>query len=342
LTPVAVLKPVKVGGVTISRATLHNEDEIKRLGLKVGDTVVIGRAGDVIPDIIRVLPELRTGKEKEFHLPKFCPVCGTKLQKSEKEVVWRCPNPKCFAQQRRYFHHFVSGGAFDIVGLGPKIIDKLLDAGLISDPADLFKLEIGDILPLEGMGRGKPKSLVPGFAEKSAQNLISAIQSKKKITLPKFIYALGIRNVGEETSRDLAERFGTLEKFEKASLEDLEKIKDVGPVVAGSIHQWLSQKRNPEFLEKIKKAGVEIEDLRLKSKDLKLRGKIFVLSGGLETLARDEAKEKIRSLGGEVSESVSKKTDYLVLGKEPGSKLEIAKKLGVKTIEEEEFVKMLK
>lgn len=330
VTPVAILKPVQIGGVTISRATLHNEDEIKRLGLKIGDTVVVGRAGDVIPDIVRVLPELRTGKEKEFHLPKKCPICGVNLIKPEKEVVWRCPNPKCFAQQRRYFHHFVSKSAFNIVGLGPKIIDRLLEEGLVSDPADILQLKEGDLISLKR------------FAEKSAQNLISAIRARKKIALPKFIYALGIRNVGEETSRDLAENFGTLENLKKVSLENLEKIKDVGPTVARSISEWFSRKRNLELLEKLKKAGVEIQSLNLKVKGLKLKGLTFVLTGSLEEMSREEAKEKILFLGGEVSESVSQKTDLVIVGKDPGSKYEIAKKLGVKTISEQEFLKMLK
>jgi len=329
ITPVAILKPVQIGGVTISRATLHNEDEIKRLGLKIGDTVVAGRAGDVIPDIVKVLPELRTGEEKEFHLPKRCPACGTKLVKQEGEVVWRCPNRKCFAKLRRYFYHFVSKGAFNIVGLGHKIIDRLIDANLISDPADLFKLEVGDILSLER------------FAEKSAKNLIKAVQSKKQITLSRFIYALGIRNVGEETAKDLSENFQTLEKLKTTALEELQKIEDIGPVVAKSIFDWLSLKRNLEFLKKMEKDGIEIiMEKKIKYKPLK--GKIFVLTGTLKTITREEAKEKIRSLGGEVSESVSKKTDFVVVGKEPGSKFEKAKKLGVKTISEKGFLEMIK
>jgi DNA ligase (NAD+) len=329
ITPVAILKPVEVGGVTISRATLHNEDEIKRLGVRIGDTVIVGRAGDVIPDIVKVLPELRTGKEREFKMPKTCPACGEKLIKPEGEVVWRCPNPKCFARQREYFYHFISKAAFDIVGLGPKIVDRLIDEGLVSDPADLFKLKEGDILPLER------------FAEKSAQNLISAIQSRKKITLPRFIYALGIRNIGEETAQDLAKYFGSIEKLKKASLEELQKIMDIGPVVAKSIYDWFREKRNLEFLEKLKKVGVEIVEEK-KPKSQPLRGKTFVLTGGLETMTREEAKEKIRLLGGEVSESVSKKTDYVVVGKEPGSKLDKAKQLGIKTISEKEFLSLLK
>ncbi len=328
LTPVAYLKPVEVGGVTISRATLHNEDEIRRLGVKIGDTVIVGRAGDVIPDIVRVLPELRTGKEKEFYFPKTCPVCQTWLSKTEKEVVWRCPNPKCFARQREYFYHFVS--AFDIIGLGPKIIDRLIDEGLVSDPADLFKLEEGDISSLER------------FAEKSAKNLISAIQLKKKITLPRLIFALGIRNVGEETSQELAEYFGTIEKIKKASLEELQKIMDIGPVVAKNIYDWFRQKRNLEFLEKLEKTGIKIETPILKTKNYKLKTKVFVLTGALETLTREEAKEKIRLLGGEISESVSKKTDFVIVGKEPGLKAEKAKILGIKILNEKQFREMIK
>ena len=340
VTPVAVLKPVVVSGVKISRATLHNEDEIKRLGVKIADTVIVGRAGDVIPDVIQALPELRTGKEEEIRFPKICPACGTKLIKSEGEVIWRCPNPKCPARKREYFYHFVSGGAFDIIGLGQKIIDKLLDAGLISDPADLFKLEIGDIIHLESLPRRKPKAFLRGFAEKSAQNLISAIQAKKKITLARFIYSLGIGQVGEETAIDLASRFGCLTRLSNASKEELEKILDIGPEVSESIYNWFRQKRNQKLIDDLLKVGVKI--LLPEKVSKKLIGKTFVLTGSLETMTREEAKEKIRQWGGEISESVSKKTDYVLVGKEPGLKYQIAKKLGVKTINEEQFLRMLK
>ncbi len=329
LTPVAYLKPVEIGGVTISRATLHNEDEIKRLGVKIGDTVIVGRAGDVIPDIVKVLPELRTGKEKEFKFPQNCPVCGGDVIRPSREAVWRCINPKCFARQKEYFYHFVSKGAFDIVGSGPKIVDRLIDEGLVSDPADLFKLEEGDILPLER------------FAEKSAKNLIEAIQSKKKITLSRFIYALGVRNVGEETAQDLAEVFGSLEILKKANLEELQEIMDIGPVVAKSIYDYFKDKKNLKFLEKLGKVGVEII-IGKKARKQPFLGKTFVLTGALETITREGAKEKIRLLGGEISESVSKKTDYVVVGKEPGSKFEKAKRLGVKIINEREFISILK
>jgi len=330
LTPVAHLKPVRVGGVTISRATLHNEDEIKRLGLKIGDTVIVGRAGDVIPDIVKVLPELRTGREKIFRMPLKCPVCENKLLKPKGEVIRRCPNPRCFAKMRRYFYHFVSRGAFDIPGLGPKIINRLIDERLVSDPADIFELEEGDLISLER------------FAEKSVKNLVEAIQSRKTITLPKFIYSLGIRNVGEETAQDLAEKFGSLERLKKSTPEDLMKIKDVGPIVSRSIHEWFSQRKNINFLEKLKKTGIEIGVQRIKPSSQKLKGLTFVLTGSLETMTRDLAKDRIRELGGEISESVSKRTDYLLIGRDPGSKYDKAKNLGIKIISEQEFLKLIR
>lgn len=330
LTPVAYLKPVPVCGVTISRATLHNEDEIKRLGVKIGDTVIIGRAGDVIPDIIKVLPDLRTGKEKEFKMPTHCVICGSKIIKPKGEVVSRCPNPNCFARQREYFCHFISKPAFDIEGLGPKIIDQLMEKSLISDPADLFELRQGDLLPLER------------FGEKSARNLIEAIQRNKKITLPRFIYALGIRNVGEETAQDLAKYFGSLKRLKNVSKKDLEKVMDIGPKVAESIYQWFRQSKHLKFLEKLKKAGITPEDSTSAVESQKLRGLTFVLTGSLKTTTREEAKREIRELGGDISGSVSEKTDFLVVGKEPGSKLGKARELGIKIIREKEFLKMLK
>lgn len=329
LTPVAILKPVRIGGVVVSRATLHNEDEIKRLGLKIGDTVIVGRAGDVIPDIAKVLRELRTGKEKEFKMPSFCPFCGAETGRKPGEALYYCLNPKCFAVQRKYFYHFVSKPAFDIKGLGPKITDHLMENGLVSGPADLFALEEGDLVSLER------------FADKSAGNLIKAIQAKRKISLPRFIYGLGIRNVGEETARDLAGEFGTLENLAKAGLEDLEKIKDVGPVVAKSIYEWFLSEKNRKFLEKIR-SFVEIEKIVKPAGRKDLEGKTFVLTGSLEAMSREQAKEKIRKLGGDISESVSKETDFVIVGKEPGSKYDKAKKLGIKTLNEKEFLKIIK
>ncbi len=343
VTPVAHLKPVQVGGVTITRATLHNEDEIKRLGVKVGDTVIIGRAGDVIPDVIQVLPELRTGKEKEFRFPKDCPVCGSKLIKPEDEAIWRCHNLNCPARKRESLYHFTSKKAFDIEGLGPKIIDQLMDENLISRAPDIFELKEGDLLPLER------------FAEKKAKNIIEAIEKSKKISLARFIFSLGIRHVGEETAVKLANylssvsededemkfhRLGSIEKLKETTKEELEKIPDVGPEVSESIYNWFRQKRNQELISDLLKAGVKI--LLPEKIGKKLFGKTFVLTGSLETMTRDEAKEKIRLLGGEISESVSPKTDYVIVGTEPGSKLEKAKKLGVKILSEKDFLKMLK
>ncbi|KKT62386.1 MAG: ligase protein [Candidatus Giovannonibacteria bacterium GW2011_GWC2_44_9] len=327
LTPVAILKPVEIGGVTVSRATLHNEDEIKRLGLKIGDSVIVGRAGDVIPDVKKVLKELRTGHEKEFHMPKHCPVCKKPLEKKEGEVQTKCVNKNCPARHRENLYHFVSRKAFNIDGLGPKILNAFLDNGLIQNAADIFELKEGDIAPLER------------FGEKSAENLVEAIKNAKKIVLARFIYALGILHVGEETAIDLANHFGSLEKLEKASLEDLEKIPNVGGIVAKSVHDWFREERNKDFLKKLLR-HMEIENPKRK-KPGKLTGKTFVFTGEMETMSRDEAKVKVRDLGGDPSETVSKNTDYVVAGENPGSKYDKAKKLMVKIIDEKEFLKLL-
>jgi len=343
VTPVAHLKPVQVGGVTITRATLHNEDEIKRLGVKIGDTVIVGRAGDVIPDVVKVLPDLRTGKEREFHFPKNCPVCEAKLKRPESEVVWRCPNPNCGARKRESLYHFTSKKAFDIEGLGPKIIDQLFDENLISSAPDLFELKEGDLIPLER------------FAEKKTQNIIEAIKKSKKISLARFIFSLGIRHVGEETAIALANylssvsedgdemkfhRLGSIEKLKKTTKEELEKIPDIGPEVSESIYDFFQEKRNQKLIDDLIRAGVKI--LTPERVGKKLTGRTFVLTGTLETITREEAKEKIRLLGGEISETVSKKTNYIIVGKKPGSKYERAKELGVKTINEKEFLHLIK
>jgi len=329
ITPVAVLKPVKLAGVTISRATLHNQGEIKRLNLKVGDTVIVGRAGDVIPDIIKVLPELRTGKERYFSLPSHCPSCHSLLLRPEGEAVLRCPNKNCFARRKKSFCYFVSRNGFNIEGLGPKIISRLMDNGLIEDPSDLFFLKEGDLYALAR------------FAVKSANNLILSIQARKKISFVKFLFSLGIRNVGEETSYSLVEYFENLENLKKASLEDLQKIKDIGPIASESIFNFFKDKKSSEFLENLKKAGIEIEYQKPETRNQKLKGLKFILTGTLKTITRNEAKEKIRLLGGDVSESVSKNTDFMVVGSEPGSKFEKARLLGIKIIQEKDFLKML-
>lgn len=325
ITPVAVLEPVQIEGVTITRATLHNEGEIKRLGVKIGDTVIVERAGDVIPDVARVLPELRTGQEKVFHFPAVCPVCGKELKKPKEEAVWRCLNENCPARKRENLYHFASKKAFNIEGLGPKIIDKLVDENLISQPVDIFTLKEGDITPLER------------FAEKSAENLIAAIQKSKKISLSKFIFSLGIRHVGEETAADLASSFGSIDNLRKAAKEELEAIPDVGPKMAESIHDWFSLEQNRKLVEDLLTIG-GVRILAPERINRKLSGKTFVFTGGLKTMTRDQAKEKVRLLGGNISESVSGATDYLVAGDSPGSKLKQADKLGVKIINEQEFI----
>lgn len=339
LTPVAVMRPVSVGGITITHATLHNADEIERLGLKIGDTVIVSRAGDVIPQVTKVLTELRTGKEKSFKMPTHCPVDGSPVVRDG--AISRCSSKTCAAQHRETLYHFASRGGFNIEGLGPKIIDKFLDEGLISDAADIFTLRAGDIAALER------------FGEKSADNIVGEIAQKKKVPLARFLYALGIFHVGEETAILLAKSFefpherglapvrGILKTFEKLSLEDLQKIPDIGPKVAESIHGWFREKRNVHILERLEKAGVQVEAQAKIAQSGKLTGKTFVLTGSLESMSREEGKEKVRQHGGEVSESVSKKTDYVVAGSEPGSKFEKAQKLGVKIIDEKEFLRML-
>lgn len=333
LTPVAILKPLELSGIKISHATLHNFDQIKRLGLKIGDTVIISRAGDVIPQITSVLKDLRTGKEKEFKIPRQCPIDNAKI--IHEGVFYRCSNPKCGARNRESLKHFVSRTAFDIRGLGGKIIDRFLDEGLISDAADIFELAEGDIVVLER------------FGEKSAQNIVREIASRKTATLQRFIYSLGILHVGEETAIVLAREFSVfsikefIKKYRGISKDEFQKIRDIGPKVAQSIYDWFHNERNIRFLEKLERVGIKIEIQKSRIKDQRLKNKTFVLTGSLESISRDKAKEKIRELGGDVSESVSKKTDYVIAGNEPGSKYEKAKELGVKILIENEFLKIL-
>lgn len=326
LTPIAHLKPVEISGVTISRATLHNQDEIERLDVRIGDTVIIGRAGDVIPDIINVIKELRIGKEKKFRMPLACPVCGEKLSKTE-EVILRCINKKCQARSLEYLHFFVSKKAFDMERLGPKIVDRLVEEGLISKPEDLFDLKEGDLIPLER------------FREKSAKNIIESVGRSKSISLARFIHALGIRHVGEETASDLAQYFGSISKLEDASMEETNKIPNIGEVVSKEIYRWFRESHNREFIKDLISKGVKIK--KPESISAKLGGKTFVFTGTLEKLTRQEAEHRMRMLGGDVSDSVSKKIDYVVIGENPGSKYDKAKELGVKIISEEEFLKML-
>ncbi|MBI2623736.1 MAG: NAD-dependent DNA ligase LigA [Candidatus Liptonbacteria bacterium] len=345
LTPVAVMRPVEVGGVTITHATLHNADEVARLGLKIGDTVIVSRAGDVIPQVMKVLPEFRTGKEKEFRMPAKCPVDGAHVVRDampdgRQGVAYRCSSPACGAKHREQLYHFVSRSAFNIEGLGAKIIDRFLDEGLITDAADIFALKKGDI------------EVLPRFGEKSAENIVREVEEKKKVTLPRFLFALGILHAGEETARLLAEAITNyqlpitkpthvLKAFRKITLDDLQEIPDVGPKVAASIHAWFREPRNAKLVERLEKAGVEIMSDTQRAISDKLAGKSFVLTGTLASMSREAAKEKIRALGGNVSESVSKKTDYVVAGAEPGSKYEKAKKLGVRVLDENELLTLI-
>lgn len=323
LTPLAHFNPTSVAGSTISKATLHNLDQIERLDIRIGDTVVIEKAGDVIPAVVEVLTKLRDGKEKKFKMPKNCPVCGSEIK--NKDVAYFCVNKKCEARNQRAMEHFVK--AYEIYEIGPKILDRLKDEGLISDSADLFTLEKMDL------------SLLDRFGEKSAENIISSIQNHKKIELWRFIYALGIPNVGEQTSQDISNYFGSLSNILNAKYEYIESIENIGPIVSESVFNFLHDEYHKNFINKLLKNGVK--PYFVKPKDSNISGKVFVFTGTLTDMHRDDAKKKIVSLGGKVSGSVSPKTDFLVIGEKPGSKYNEAKKIGVKIITEEDFLKML-
>ncbi len=324
LTPVARLAPVFVGGVTVTNATLHNEDEVRRKDVHVGDTVIVRRAGDVIPEVVRVLPERRPILAPEFIMPKCCPVCGSQVVRAEDEAVARCNGGLyCPAQRKQALIHFASRRALDIEGLGDKLIEQLVDGGIVRTPADLYKLSMSALVDLERM------------AEKSASNLLAAIENSKQTTLARFIYALGIRNVGEATAKDLARHFGSLQRVLSADEEQLMQVKDVGPVVAQCLHQFCAEPHNLDVVEQLRGVGVAwAEGDMAPSANNALSGKIFVLTGTLPSLSREEAKALIEAAGGKVSGSVSRKTDFVVAGSEAGSKLEKARELGVNVIDE--------
>jgi DNA ligase (NAD+) len=364
LTPLAIFEPTLVAGSRVSKATLHNMDQIERLDLRIGDTVVIEKAGDVIPKVVEVLTRMRTGKEKKFKMPERCPVCGGKVEKKtignmesssskgprfsgapypgqtishrtlyvpdkNASVAFYCSNPKCSAKDERYLEHFVS--VFEIYELGPKILRRFKDEGLITDAADIFTLTKEDIAPLER------------FGEKSAENIINEIKNKNKIPLSKFLWALGILHVGEETARDLALYFGTLEKLilsARQDLAELDNIENIGSAVSKSVSVFFNDKNNLNFIKKLEKNGVVIEKME-KRKAGRFTGLNFVLTGTLSKMSREIAKEKILALGGKVVGSVSKNTSYVVTGVDPGSKLKTAEKLGVKVLNEKEFLNML-
>ncbi|MBK9600452.1 MAG: NAD-dependent DNA ligase LigA [Anaerolineales bacterium] len=329
LTPYAMLEPVEIGGVVVERATLHNFDYIAEKDIRAGDRVLIKRAGEVIPYVIGPIVDARTGKEKKYKPPSKCPACGQEVEHFEGEVAWYCVNAACPAQLVRNVEHFVSRGAMDIVGLGIKIVEQLIEAGLVKDVADLFSLKKEQLLELEG------------FAEKKAENLLKSIEQAKGQSLNRLIAALGIHGVGEVMAGDLARTFGNLSALSKASADELQQMDGLGPNIAESIVDWFEQNANQKLLKKLNAAGVWPEMKKNeKKKEGAFTGLTFVVTGTLPTLSRDGVKEFIESNGGKVTDSISKKTSYLVLGEAPGSKLDKAQSLGVKVIDEAELRKL--
>ncbi len=329
-TPVAWLEPVVVAGSTVQMATLHNEGEVKRKDVRAGDTVIVQKAGDVIPEVVRPLPELRTGREKAFRMPVKCPDCGTKLVKAKQtEAIWRCPNNACPSRAWKLIQHFASKGALDIEGLGEKNVIALIKAGLVNDPADLYKLTKEDLLKLER------------FADISASKLVKAIKSKTKPPLPRFLYGLGIRHVGEQTAVDLTNRFHSLSKIAQATIEELAEVEGIGEVVAEAMAEWFAEPEHKQLLAKFEKLGVKPEQTHQTKGPL--TGTSIVITGTLDSMSREEAAEKIRALGGTFQSSVRKETDYLVVGDNVGaSKLAKAQKLGIKQIDEQALLKLIK
>jgi DNA ligase (NAD+) len=328
LTPVADLEPVDVGGVTVSHATLHNMDEIERLGVKIGDTVLIQRAGEVIPQVVKVMKQAEEGRE--FVMPKKCPVCGGEVRRAAGEVAYRCVNAACPAKLKESLLHFAGRHAMNIDGLGDALVDQLVDKGLVHDVADLYRLTHQQLADLERMG------------DKSAQNLLDEIGRSKQAELARVVFALGIRFVGERTAQLLASHFGSLDKLAQASQEELVEAEEVGPRVAEAIQEFFQEKRNQEVIEKLREAGLQFKQEQTRPTEGKLAGKQFVLTGTLPNYSRDQAKQMIEGGGGRVVGSVSKKTDYVVVGADAGSKLDKARALGVKTIDEAALIKLLK
>lgn len=340
LTPVAVLKPALVAGSTVSRATLHNQDELIKKDVRIGDTVIIQKAGDVIPEVVSVLAELRTGNEKKFLFPTKCPVCGSPVEKPEGEAITRCTNPSCYAREREGLIHFVSKKAFDIDGLGEKVVLQLLDNGLVADPADFFTLTEEDFLQL------------PLFKDKRAGNLTASLNKAKNITLSRFLFALGIRHVGEGTSQDLAKYIlshlkknkdilptDIYELMHAAPREEIDGIAGFGEIVANSVFNYFADKKSENLFKKLDDVGIQIEG-DIVSRATPLSGKKIVLTGTLQTMGREEAKDRIKRAGGISQSDVSANTDFLICGENAGSKLDRARELGVKILSEEEFTKM--
>ena len=331
LTPVARLAPVFVGGVTVTNATLHNEDEVRRKDVRIGDYVIVRRAGDVIPEVVSVVKERRPAGVRAFRMPSRCPVCGSHVERPEDEAVARCTaGLYCPAQRKQALLHFAGRRAMDIEGLGDKLVEQLVDQELVKTPADLYRLDVKALANLERM------------AEKSAANVLDAIEKSKSTTLARFIYALGIRNVGEATARDLARHFGRLEPLMQAGEDELQQVPDVGPVVARSIAGFFGEPHNREVIEQTRRLGVTWTETTVTRTRLQpLAGKTFVLTGTLPHLSRDQAKERIEANGGKVSGSVSKKTDYVIAGAEPGSKYDKALELGIAVLDEQGLLELL-
>lgn len=332
LNPYAILEPVQVGGVTISRAALHNEEDIHRKDIRIGDWVLIQRAGEVIPEIVEPIVSRRTGKEKIFHMPKQCPVCGAEVIKPEGEAMHRCTNAACPAQALERIKHFVSRGTMDIEGIGERMSQALFEAGLIKDVGDIYSL------------KDKREQLLnmEKLADKSVTNILNSIEKSKDRPLPRVIFALGIPNIGGETAELLAEHYYSLDELSRATPEKLQEIPSIGPKIADSILAFFRQKQNQKIIDKLRKAGVKLEAEKAKRGDLPLAGLEFVITGRLEASPRPEAEAKIKELGGKASSDVTRKTNYLVVGEDPGSKLARAQTLGIKTLTEKEFLELLK
>jgi DNA ligase (NAD+) len=328
LTPVAIMQPVNVGGVLVSRATLHNEDEITKKDIRIGDTVMIQRAGDVIPEVVKVITSKRTGEEKEFSMPNCCPECGSEVVRPEGEVARRCINLACPAQLKEHIRHFASRGGLDIEGLGEKVSAQLFDEGLIKDPSDLYFLTIEQLLALDRHGK------------KSAQNLIDSLQRSKYPPLNKFIFALGIRNVGEHIAKILAAKFCNLDNLMATSVEELTAVGEIGPEIAQSIVEFFLEPKNKAIMAKFSKAGVTPQK-KVTAMSTLLQGKSFVFTGTMTSMPRNTAKEIVESLGGSVHSSTTAKTTYVVAGNEPGSKLDKARSLGIMVLSEHEFLKLI-
>ncbi len=330
LTPVAILEPVEIGGVTVRRATLHNEEEIHKKDIRVGDSVLVQRAGDVIPEVVQAIHHRRTGREVAYRLPSRCPVCGTAVVKRQGEKVTECPNRLCPGRIKETFKHFASKAAMNIYGLGDKIITQLLQKGLVRDVADIYALSFDALRSLDKI------------ETKAANNLLAAIERSKQVTLAKFIYALGIRHVGEHVAHILAEHFGSLERLRQASREELTAVNGIGEEIAESVVSFFADPRNQESIERLLRAGIQIQQSSQPAEGAPLKGKTFVLTGSLDSMKRSEAQARIRALGGKTASAVSRQTDYLVAGASPGSKLARARELGVTILDEAEFLEMLK